>query len=254
MSASASDLRARIASGAVLAWSELPDPLVVGILARSGADVVLLDQQHGAHDTRSCIDAMAEARLAACPVLVRIKVGDMAEAAKMLDFGAAGVVAPMIDGPEQAAALVQQVKYPPLGLRSYGPMRAATLSGEETQAYLARANQDTLAIAMIETVAAVDALDDILAVPGLDGILAGPADLSLSMGRFDPEGPETSATLERIAVRTREAGKVAIAFASTPERARVLRAMGFQMVAAGSDASMLRVAAGAAAQGSKELT
>jgi 4-hydroxy-2-oxoheptanedioate aldolase len=252
MSASASDLRARIAGGATLAWSELPDALVVGVLARSGADAVLLDQQHGAHDTRSCIDAMAEARLADCPVLVRIKVGDMAEAAKMLDFGAVGVVAPMIDGPEQAAALVQQVKFPPIGQRSYGPMRAATLAGEGPQEYLARANHDTLAIAMIETVAAVDALDDILAVPGLDGVLAGPADLSLSMGRFDPEGAAVSATLARIATRTRAAGKIAIAFAGSPGRARILRGMGYQLVAAGSDASLLRMAAGAAVLAAKD--
>ena len=38
-----------------LGWSEFRDPMVVGIMARSGYDAILLDQQHGFHDGASCI-------------------------------------------------------------------------------------------------------------------------------------------------------------------------------------------------------
>ena len=89
---------------ALLGWSEIPAPMVVGLMARSGFDVILLDQQHGQHDTASCIAAIAEAALAGVPAIVRLRVGDNAEAARMLDLGAAGVVAPMIESAAEARA------------------------------------------------------------------------------------------------------------------------------------------------------
>ena len=64
----------------------------------------------------------------------------------------------------------EAVKFPPLGLRSWGPRAALPLSGLDAPAYLKAANVMTQAIAMIETRTALDALDDILSVEGLDGV------------------------------------------------------------------------------------
>lgn len=233
----------------LLGWSEIASPGLVGLMARAGHDALLLDQQHGGYDSGTTRQAITEAALAGIPAFVRVKVGDYAEAARMLDAGAKGIVAPMIDTADQAAAFVREVKYPPFGARSWGPGRALQITGQGPLDYLAGANAGTLAIAMVETRAAVEGLEPLLAVPGLDGILVGPADLSLALtGRLDPLGPEMRALMPEIAARVRAAGRLPCAFAGTPARARELIAAGYGMVSVAYDSGILAEAfAGAVA-------
>lgn len=230
---------------ALLGWSEIADPMVVGIIARAGYDVVLLDQQHGYHDIASVQASIGEAALAGKPVLVRTPVGDYATAGRLLDFGAAGVVAPMINTAAEAQAFVMQVKYPPIGQRSFGPTRAMQLAQQaDAAAFVSDANDQTLAIVMIETGQALDSLDDILAVQGIDGILLGPADLSISLtnGGFAPDGPEVTAALDGILAAVRKHCKFAIAFGGTVERSRYLLDLGFDLVSVGYDTGVLEEA------------
>ncbi len=159
--------RNRLRSGApgFMAWSGLSDTTLVGYMSRAGYDAILLDQQHGLHDTASCIACISEAALTRTPVLVRVSVNDFAQAARMLDCGAAGVVAPMINSAEDARRFVSCVKYPPVGQRSFGPGRAMQLLGAtDDQAFIRSSNEDTLAIAMCETREALEDLDAILDV------------------------------------------------------------------------------------------
>lgn len=226
-----------------LGWSEFRDPMLVGSMARSGYDAVLLDQQHGFHDGASCLAGISEAALARTPALVRIPVGDFAQAARMLDFGAAGVVAPMINSADDARAFVSFVKYPPVGQRSFGPDRDMQLRGiDAAKDYLATANAASLAIVMCETREALIALDDILAVPGVDGVLVGPGDLSIALSEgqtFDPAGEAVRSAMQHIAHRTRAAGKFACAFTGTAASARKLGREGYHLVAAGHDGGII---------------
>ncbi len=226
-----------------LGWSEFRDSMLVGIMARSGYDAVLLDQQHGFHDGASCIAGISEAALARTPVLVRVPVGDFAQAARMLDFGAAGVVAPMINSAADARAFVSFVKYPPLGQRSFGPGRDMQLRGIGAEKdYLATANAACLALVMCETREALTALDDILGVPGIDGILAGPGDLSVALcegQNFDPAGEAVQSAMKHIAHRARSAGKFACGFAGSVEGARRLARDGYHLVSVGYDGGVI---------------
>lgn len=221
----------------LLGWSEIAAPAVVGLMARSGYDAVLIDLQHGQHDIATARDSITEATLARTPALIRVPVRDWATAARALDLGATGIVAPMINSVEDAAAFAAEIKYPPLGRRSWGPGRALQVHGMTPGDYFATANDATAAIAMCETREALEALDDILAVPGVDGILVGPADLSiaLSNGTIDPEGSQVRAAMRDIAKRTRAQGKLACAFGGRPERAAELIAEGYQVVSVGYD-------------------
>lgn len=230
---------------ALLGWSEIADPMVVGIIARAGFDVLLLDQQHGNHDIRSIQAAIGEATLAGKPALVRVPVGDFAVAARALDFGAAGVVAPMINSAADARDFVAQVKYPPIGQRSFGPSRAMQLAQEADPAtFVSKANDQTLAIVMIETCEALAALDEILAVPGIDGILLGPGDLSISLtnGQFAPDGPEVTAVLDGLLGSVRKHNKLAFAFGGAVARAVHLLDLGFDLVSVGYDTGVLEEA------------
>ena len=46
---------------------------------------------------------------------------------RALDAGAAGVIVPLVNTAEDAARAVAASRYPPVGVRSYGPTRAGLL-------------------------------------------------------------------------------------------------------------------------------
>lgn len=236
----------RSEKGSLLGWSCLADVALAGMMARAGFDAVLLDQQHGAHDYATCVASLTELALAGTPGVVRVAVGDFAMASRMLDAGAAGIVAPMINTVADARALAAATKFPPMGQRSWGPDRAMWFSGLASGPdYLAKANARTLTIAMCETRDAIGNLPAILDVPGIDGILVGPADLSIALSNgaaLDPTGSAVTAGLEEILRLTLGAGKIPCAFAPSAARAREMLAMGYKLASIGYDGIVINEA------------
>jgi 4-hydroxy-2-oxoheptanedioate aldolase len=231
--------RLRAGDFLVSGWVTLPEPLIAELVARQGFDCVTLDMQHGLHDTGSVMRSIGGVAFGGKPALVRIAVGDNAMASRVLDMGAEAVIAPMINSAADAKALVAATKYPPVGERSWGPVRAMTVLGiPDLSTQLRVGNRSTLAIAMVETARALDALDDILAVEGIDGVFLGPSDLSvtLSDGReIAPTAGWLDEPIRRIADRANAAGKIAGAFAVNPVRARFFRDCGYRLIALGGD-------------------
>ena len=230
-------------------WSSIPEPMIAEFLARGGADTVTLDMQHGGHTTDSIMRGVAAVALAGRQALVRVPVGRFEMASRALDFGAAGVIAPMVNSVAEARAFAAAMKYPPVGDRSWGPTRVLALHGhKDPQAYLAAANDETLAIAMIETREAMDALDAILDVDGIDGVFVGPSDLSIALskgGRVDPFDADMLAAAETIASRAAKRGKFAGIFSFSAAAAKRFHGMGFRLINMSGDIHILT--AGAAA-------
>lgn len=189
-------------------WSQLPVPAVQERVARHGYDYVCFDAQHGFLDYHAVLTGMigvdAGAALAGgnCGGMVRVAANDLALIGQALDAGAQGVIVPLIDTPEQAAAAVHACRYPPLGGRSYGPMRAGLRSGPRT----ADMNAEVACIAMIETREGLGNLDAIVSVPGIDGIYVGPGDLMLALGGETITDPAYADEFEAALARIREAG------------------------------------------------
>lgn len=231
------------------AWSAIPDPLVAEFLARTEFDAVTLDMQHGCHSTESVLRGVAAVTLAGKPAVVRIPVGSFEMASRALDFGAAAVIAPMVNSVEDARAFAAAMKFPPMGERSWGPTRVLALHGHsDPQNYLRSANSDTLAIAMIETRAALNILDGILAVDGIDGVFVGPADFSIAHSdgaRVDPANRDMLASAAEVAERTRRAGKIPCTLGMSAEAGRQFRELGFRFIALSGDFYYLRAGASA---------
>ena len=120
------------------AWVGMNEPAVAEALAREAFDAVVLDLQHGAFDFTGATRAILSVALAGKPSIIRAPVGEFALASRLLDAGAAGVIAPMINSRDDAGRLVAFTKFPPLGERSWGPRAALPLSGLEAPAYFAR--------------------------------------------------------------------------------------------------------------------
>jgi 4-hydroxy-2-oxoheptanedioate aldolase len=234
----------RLKTGACLftAWSTIPEPVVAELCARNGFDCVTVDLQHGMHDAVSAMRAISGIALAGKPALLRVAVGDNGMVTRALDLGAEGVIAPMINTVEEAKAFVAAAKYPPIGERSWGPLRAQSIFGIDPPTQLRIANSSTLALAMIETARALDSLDDILAVEGIDGIFVGPSDLSVTLTggeRIAPGDPVVDPAMKLIAERTIAAGKVAGAFAWGGGRAQAFKDLGYRLIAIGTDQAYL---------------
>ncbi|HQZ12369.1 MAG TPA: aldolase/citrate lyase family protein [Devosia sp.] len=239
-------LRARPQPGLVTAWLTAPAPLLVSHMAREAFDAILFDIQHGMHDMQSSVLGIAAARAAGRPALARIPVGDYATAARLLDAGASGIIAPMVSTVEEARALVTATRFPPVGQRSWGPSFVLSLSGETPDQYLRTANSNTIVLAMIETAEALANVDAILSVEGLDGVFLGPSDLSIALtngASLAPHGPEVDRALATMLERCRAHKKIAGAFGADGARAAVLLGMGYDLVAAGNDMLQLRLGA-----------
>ncbi len=231
---------------ALCAWVTVNEPAVAEWLAREAFDAVALDMQHGAIDFDGAMRSILSVALAGKPTIVRVPVGEFALASQLLDAGASGILAPMINSGDDARRLVDFVKYPPLGQRSWGPRTALPLSGLDSTAYLTSANAMTQAIAMIETRAALEALDDILAVEGVDGVFVGPSDLSIALSggvSVKPRGPALMTEARRVPERARAHGKYAAMFCFDGADACAMLALGYRLCTIASDHALIRAAA-----------
>jgi 4-hydroxy-2-oxoheptanedioate aldolase len=224
-------------------WCGLGVPIVAELIARAGFPAVTLDQQHGLYTMDSTAAGIAAVHMAGAAPMVRVPLGDFAVVSRVLDFGAEGVIAPMINSAEDARTFAAAAKYPPLGERSSGPLRALMLNNMEIADYVAQANENIVTFAMIETRKALANLDIILATPGIDAVFVGPSDLSLALtdGKtLDPHSKEVDAAVGEIGAAAKKAGKVAGAYTANAERANELAARGFRFLAVASDTGFVR--------------
>ena len=231
-------------------WLSLPHSLSAEIMAHQGFDSVTLDLQHGMIDYSDAVPMLVALSTTDAVPMCRVPWNDPGILMKMLDAGSYGLICPMINSVEQAQQLVAATRYPPLGSRSYGPIRASLYAGKE---YVQQANTTVVLMAMIETREALEQVEAIAAVPGLDGLYIGPNDLALSLGlhaHFDSEEPVMLDALERILQAARKQGKQAGIHCGSVAYAKRMVAQGFRLVTVGSDA---RFMASGAAQTVQEL-
>lgn len=229
----------RAGESGFLGWLCTPGAYVADIVARSGFAAINVDMQHGWHDAASAAASIHAIVAAGKPATVRIGLGDWSFASRALDMGAEAIIAPMINTAADAAALVDAVKYPPVGRRSWGPGRALALgSFASAQDYIDWARTEVLAIAMIETPQAVENLEEILAVPGIDGIFVGPSDLSLTMSNGDFVDGRSLLIVDTVAQvlsTTLKHGKIPTMYGVGPAHAKAVMVAGYQLVAIGGD-------------------
>lgn len=170
-------------------WLSIPDPFCAEMIARMGFDWLCIDMQHGLIDYQRALSMLQAISTTAAAPVVRVPWNDPGVIMKMLDAGACSVIVPMIETVADAEKAAAACRYPPAGMRSFGPTRAVVSVGGD---YVTKAGEYVCCIPMIETAAAMDNLDDILSVPGVDAVYIGPMDLSLALGlppRPDGEEP-----------------------------------------------------------------
>jgi len=189
-----------------------PSPQIVEILAHAGYDWVLLDCEHGALSAESVELLCMAAEANGITPIARPRHAGAEAILEVLERGAQGVQVPHITSPEGARAVVEAVKYHPLGRRSLAARTRPAGYGLSTRAddFTRRANEETLVCLQVEETEAIDNLDQILAVPGVDVIFVGPSDLSQSLGRpGELDHPEVRRAITRLFSRIVSAGRIA---------------------------------------------
>jgi 2-keto-3-deoxy-L-rhamnonate aldolase RhmA len=218
-------------------WITGPTLLGPEEFARAGYDYVGFDAQHGYLDDADIARTLRRIEHLPIGTAVRLPNADAAPIGRVLDAGADAVVIAMIESAEQAAAAVAATRYPPAGVRSFGPLRASL--GHDTAALESRVS----VFAMIETAAALSGLSEICAVEGLAGLYVGPADLAVSMG-VDVVGaiqhPAVLDAVARIHRAATDAGLVTGIHAGDGKTGRAMAKLGIRMITLAAESQALR--------------
>ncbi|MET7484552.1 aldolase/citrate lyase family protein [Streptomyces sp. NPDC005538] len=238
--------RIRTRAGLVGFWIGTDNPPMTERLARLGYDYLCLDAQHGLLDDTGCLRNLTaiDAGTAGTTVgMVRVAANTPQHIGRALDLGAAGVIVPLVNTPEEAAAAVRACRYPPTGTRSYGPVRSALRIGPEPQ----ETDRAVACVVMIETREGLDNVDKIARVPGIDALYVGPSDLSLALGDFPPVADRPAArfaeALDRVRAAARAAGRGCGLHTNTGAAAAQALADGFTFASVSDDIDHLQNAA-----------
>jgi 4-hydroxy-2-oxoheptanedioate aldolase len=218
-------------------WVTGPTLLGPEEFARAGYDYVGFDAQHGYLDDADIARMLRRIEHVPIGTVVRLPNADAAPIGRVADAGADAVFIAMIEAADQAAAAVAATRYPPAGIRSFGPLRASL--GHDTATLESRVS----VFAMIETAAALSSLSQICAVEGLTGLYIGPADLAISMG-VDVVGatkhPAVLDAIARIHRAAADAGLVTGIHAGNGETGRAMAQLGFRMITLAAESQALR--------------
>lgn len=220
------------------------DPTVTEALCGS-LDFVWIDMEHNPFTLESVQAHIIATKGTDAPAFVRVAWNDPVLIKPVLDIGADGIVVPMIRTAEDARLAVAACRYPPEGIRGFGPRRPsnyARLGGPE---FYKAANEAMVTIVQIEHIDAVSNIDQILAVPGLTGVLVGSNDLSGSMGLMgQPRHPDVLRAAETVLASARAAGMMAgIAIGDDPDLLSDWVNKGANWLSMGNDYSLMLRAA-----------
>jgi 4-hydroxy-2-oxoheptanedioate aldolase len=204
-------LREKFTSGQVAAGVVMAEDSanIIEILGLAGFDFVFIDCEHSGLTVETVQRLVTAAELRGTTALVRPPMNVPEIILRYMDTGAMGIVLPGMDSKEVAQTAVNAVKYPPLGERGLGGIRAADfgLSGPLGD-YVKLANQETLVMGVVESGKGADNIEEILDTEGFDGVFIGTNDLSTSLGfPGQTTHPQVVEAIDKILTAGKKKGK-----------------------------------------------
>ena len=125
---------------------ECPTPSTLNLLALAGFDFVVIDMEHSSVGVQGLETLITAAHATGLAALVRPWGEDNGLIGKALDMGANGIMAPRVESPEQALAIVEQARFAPLGNRGFSPLAKFDSLHEP----LGRLDESTYVVVQIE--------------------------------------------------------------------------------------------------------
>lgn len=185
-----------------------PTTNFVEMAAQAGYHGLWIDHEHQNLTDREIADMCVACRAGRIDAMLRVRKRDDGSFFRALEIGAHGIMLPHCNSPEEAAAAVRQVKFPPVGNRSLDGVEPHSLFGlVPPDEYTQQANDDSFVVVQIEEPEGVHRVEEIAAVDGVDVLFVGPGDLGLRYAdRADPAAA-VEAAVDRVATAARAAGK-----------------------------------------------
>lgn len=184
------------------------DPIFYEMCGHMDYDYIWIDNEHGGMTFPMVTNAILATNAGGVAALVRVVDHNVASIKPVLEAGPDGIIFPLVNTADDARRCVEVCKYPPVGIRGFGPQRAIGYGAVPFDEYWENANDSIMLIMQCERKESVDNLEEILAVPGVDAIICGPMDLSASIGKIGQfDDPEVLDLIQQIIDKCKKAGK-----------------------------------------------
>jgi len=182
------------------------DPTVTEALTNV-LDFVWIDMEHAPMSLETVQSHVMATRGTKTTPLVRVAWNDPVLMKPVLDLGAAGIIVPLVRTVADVERAVSACRYPPEGIRGFGPRRASNYGQQGGAEFCRQANESVMTIVQIEHVDALENLDKILAVEGLTSVVVGPNDLAGSLGHMGDTGhPAVTEAIEAVISKAQDRG------------------------------------------------
>lgn len=217
-------------------WLQTGSSVVAELADASGFDWLLIDLEHGCGTDVAVLPQLQAIRRAA--PIVRVAAPHPENISRALDWGAAGIMVPMVSTVEKAEACLRAMHFPPRGDRGLARMvRGFDYGLRPAEAEMPR----PVFFAQIETIEAVENAREIAAVDGVDVLFIGPMDLQLQIHSYPERATrDYAACLKEVAAAAESAGKACGLLLRQTEDTTALQALGFTHLAIETDITVLR--------------
>ena len=217
------------------------DPAISELVGDAGYDFTWIDMEHCPIDISTALHHVMAVRGTGAAPFVRVPAGDPIIIKPVLELHPAAIIAPQVQTVADVEKVVAACKYPPVGIRGFGPRRGRNFGGQPYPEYLIDADEQIMVIVQIEHIDAVDSLDEILAVEGLDALCVGFNDLAGSMGLSGKvTDPAVIAVTEEVIRKTRQTDKtIGISMGYNREAVAHWLGLGLQWISLGGDFNLL---------------
>ena len=176
-------------------FGQVAAPSLARYIATSGADMVIVDLEHGAFNPESVSDFAVACNEQNFPVIARIQDCEYHCISKCIDQGCDGILVPRVETMEQVETAISSMRLPPYGKKGVGGR--ACLRGDSVEEF----NRKRLIFIQMESPQGADLLDEILTKYGdeIAGVIVGPADMSFACEcPLNFEGEKFVATVKKV--------------------------------------------------------
>lgn len=181
-----SSVRDRLRAGEVVhgTWvMYVRTPSILRMIGAAGLDFAFVDMQHSSFDSETVADMCEFGRAVGVAPIVRPAASTPASVARILDWGAVGIMFSDVRGRAEIDDYVAWMRHPPRGARSVsvgGPSAHYRLTVDS--AYLEDQGRQTILAVQVESAEGVAAIEEIAGHPEVDLVEIGRNDLAASFG------------------------------------------------------------------------
>ena len=227
-------------------WLSLPNESIAEIFAKAGYDWVVIDLEHSAININQAERLIRTIDLAGSKPFVRLSGHSSSQIKRVLDAGAKGILAPMIESKDQIKGIISACHYPPRGNRGMGLARGQGYGEASAKnEYITTTSKQIEIYAQIESVAGITNLDSIFSQE-IDGYFIGPYDLSTSLGNPGIFNSDEFINAEEQILQASKRHEIKAGchlVEPNPEQIPILVNQGYDMIAFSVDIRMLDLSA-----------